>query len=310
MTGTAAVDGTERSSALAAELPLPGGRPDATLTLHPLLCAEVAMPEAWVHRESGLGGALRAFGLGPGGPPPLRAPIVAFLLEHPVAGLILVDTGFHPDVMTAKSRELGAVNSRVFRGVRMRPENAVGAQLSARGIAPEDIALIVMTHLHVDHAGALRDFPGATVLVTDAEWDAVHIRGAALSGYHGAQLDPRLEYRLVSPPTPPAAGLERLDQAVDVFGDGSLRLLFTPGHTAGHQSLLVRLSDREALLAGDAIYTLANLREGKRPYRMVDRDAYEASVQVLAAYDRAHPDALVVPGHDMAAWSELEPEYS
>jgi glyoxylase-like metal-dependent hydrolase (beta-lactamase superfamily II) len=73
--------------------------------------------------------------------------------------------------------------------------------------------------------------------------------------------------------------------------------------------VLVRLRDREALLTGDAIYTLATLRDGKRPYRAVDRRAFEESVRALAAYDRAHPEALVIPGHDMAAWSALRDSY-
>jgi N-acyl homoserine lactone hydrolase len=293
-----------------AELPLPGGEEGATLALHPLLCAEVAMPEGWVHSERGPIGTLRAVGLPVPGGRMLRAPIVAFLLEHPTAGLVLVDTGFHADVITDKPRALGSFNARVFRGVRMRPEDTVSTQLATRGIDPEGIGLIVMTHLHADHASALSDFPNASVLVCEAEWDAARARDGAWSGYHRAHLDDRLEYRLVRFAAPPGAGLDRLEQTLDVFGDGSLRLLPTPGHTRGHMSLLVRLREREALLAGDAIYTLATLRDGKRAFRAVDRRAYEDSVQVLAAYDREHPGALVVPGHDMGAWSALEASYT
>jgi N-acyl homoserine lactone hydrolase len=292
-----------------AQLPLAGGEAGATIALHPLCCAEVAMSEGWVHREPGLRGALGAVGIAGPTSRPLRAPIVAFLLEHPVAGPVLVDTGFHADVMTAKRRALGPVNALIFRGVRMRPEGTVANQVTARGVRPEDVGLIVMTHLHADHASALSDFPNATVLVSDAEWDAAHARDGAFAGYNSGHLDPRLTYRLLRYPASPAAGLARLDRALDVFGDGSLRLLPTPGHTPGHLSVLVRLRDREALLTGDAIYTLATLRDGKRPYRAVDRRAFEESVRALAAYDRAHPEALVIPGHDMAAWSALRDSY-
>lgn len=293
-----------------ARLPLPGGEEGATIVLHPLMCADVAMPEAWIHGESGVRGALRAVGVGVPCSDRLRAPIVAFLLEHPAAGAVLVDTGFRSDVATAKTRALGRVNALVFRDVRMRAEGTIAAQLPARGIRPEDVRLIVMTHLHVDHAGALRDFPNATVLVSDAEWQAAHARTAAMADYHRPQLDSTLDYRLVRFPTPPAAGGDRFDEVLDVFGDASLRLLFTPGHTAGHLSVIVRLRDRDALLAGDAVYSLATLREGKRPYRAVDRAAFEESVRVLGAYDREHPDALVIPGHDMEAWATLEDRYA
>lgn len=293
-----------------ARLPLPGGQEGATLVLHPVVCADMAMPEAWIHGQSGVRGRLRAVGVGVPASERLRAPIVAFLLEHPAVGAVLVDTGFHADVTTAKTRALGPVNALVFRDVRMRAEGTIAAQLPARGIRPEDVRLIVMTHLHVDHASALSDFPSATVLVSDAEWRAAHARTAAMAGYHGPQLDSALDYRLVRVPSPPAAGGDRLAEVLDVFGDGSLRLLSTPGHTAGHLSVIVRLREREALLAGDAIYTLATLREGKRPYRAVDRAAFEESARVLGAYDREHPDALVIPGHDMEAWAALEDRYA
>jgi len=54
---------------------------------------------------------------------------------------------------------------------------------------------------------------------------------------------------------------------------------------------------------------MATLREGQRAYRAVDREAYEESIRLLAAYDRANPEALIVPGHDMAAWAALQPAY-
>ena len=94
-----------------------------------------------------------------------------------------------------------------------------------------------------------------------------------------------------------------------MFGDGSVRMLATPGHSAGHMSVALRLRDRDALLAGDAIYTMATLRGGDRAFRAVNRDAYEASIEVIAAYADAHPAALVIPGHDAAAWAALQSTY-
>jgi glyoxylase-like metal-dependent hydrolase (beta-lactamase superfamily II) len=296
-------------SARPAALPLPGGAPGATVALHPLRCASVTMPAQWAHRQHGLRGALSAFGVGVPEHELLRAPIVAYLIEHPRAGPILVDTGFPADVITDRRHALGAINAMIFRGVRMRAEDTVAAQLSARGIRMQDVGLIIMTHLHVDHSGGLADFPGATVLVGEPEWHAARARTSGCSGYRRAHLDPALEYRLLRFATPPAAGLARLEQALDVFGDGSLRLLATPGHTAGHMSVLLGLRDRDALLAGDATYTMATLREGQRAFRTVDRAAYEQSVRMLAAYDRAHPRSLVIPGHDAVAWAALQSSY-
>ena len=78
----------------------------------------------------------------------------------------------------------------------MQPAQTAAAQLRARGIEPAEIRLIVMTHLHFDHASALADFPAATVLVSGDEWRAARARRIpSLLGYTSAQIDPRLAYR-------------------------------------------------------------------------------------------------------------------
>ncbi len=194
-------------------------------------------------------------------------------------------------------------------------------QLRARGIEPAAIELVVMTHLHFDHASALCDFPGATVIVTAAEWRAARARGSTLLGYPTAQLDPRPRYRTIdfSDPaararagmgqTPHARAAEPFQDTLDLFGDGSLVLASTPGHSAGHMSVIAQLKQRKALIAGDATYTMATLREGRRPWRSQDSRAFEQSLRALQAWDREHPDALIVPGHDMAHWETLAARY-
>jgi N-acyl homoserine lactone hydrolase len=293
--------------------PLPGGCEGATVTLHPLLSGEMLGPEGWFHARPGIGGTLRAFGVGAGADQRIRVPIVSFLVEHPAAGPILLDTGFHRVVADGPPRErnrnLGPVGRLQTRNIRMAPTQTVAAQLRTRGIEPAEIRLIVMTHLHFDHASALSDFPGATVLVSGPEWSAARGRGSSLLGYPPAQIDPGLSYRTIdlhAPPTHPHGPFER---ALDLFGDGSLILLDTPGHSAGHLSILARLREREALIAGDAIYTMATLRDGRRPWRSQDPKAFEHSLQALQAYDREHPDALIIPGHDMDHWEQLAERY-
>ena len=307
-TATAHAPGLE---AAPAELPLAGGAADATLRLQPLLSAVMRGPRAWFERADGPAAALKALGLGTPAQEMIDVPIVAFLLEHPSAGLVLVDTGFHSSIAEgrshARSHNLGAVGRLMARGMRMDPGQAVAAQLRARGVDPADVGLIVMTHLHFDHASALCDFPAATVLVSRPEWEAAHARYPFLHGYVPAQLDPRPRYRTFE--FAPVSAVGRFERALDLFGDGSLTLVFTPGHTLGHVSLIVRLSDRPALLTGDAAYTLATIRHGARPWRSEDPHAFERSIGQLAAWDREHPDALVIPGHDMEAWEDLDERY-
>ncbi len=295
------------------QLPLPGGSEGATVTLHPLLCGEMLGPEGWFHADRGLGGALRAFGVGVPKDQLIRVPIVAFLIEHPTVGPIMIDTGFHRVIAEGtpaeRNRNLGPIGRLIGRNIRMRPEQTAAAQLRARGIEPREIGLVVMTHLHFDHGSALADFPAATVIVSALEWRAARARGASLQGYPAAQLDPRLTYRTVDFHGPAARAHDPFERALDLFGDGSLTLLDTPGHSAGHLSVLARLREREALIAGDAIYTIATLREGRRPWRSQNREAFERSVRALQAYDRERPGALIIPGHDMAQWETLAERY-
>jgi glyoxylase-like metal-dependent hydrolase (beta-lactamase superfamily II) len=258
---------------------------------------------------------VKALGVGVSAAELISVPVVAFLLEHPSAGLVLIDTGFHRSIAEGpadeRARNLGPVGRIMGRHARMRPEQTVVAQLRELGLEPDDIGLLVMTHLHFDHASALCDFPHARVLVSQAEWAAANGRGSVMRGYSKAQFDPRPTYMTIDFDGPGAVRQGPFERAVDVFADGSLMLVSTPGHSLGHLSVILRLGEREALLTGDAAYTIGTLRDGKRPQRRGDdKRAFERSLAALAAWDREHPDALVVPGHDMAAWEQLDALYS
>jgi N-acyl homoserine lactone hydrolase len=300
--------------AIPAVLPLSGGQTNASVVLHPLLCAEMSGPIGWFHRAEGPTAMLKALGVGVPAEQNVSIPIVAFLVEHATAGPILIDTGFHSSVAAGsgpeRNRNLGLVGRVLARDLRMHPEQTAAAQVKARGIDPADVRLIVMTHLHFDHASALADFPGATVLVAEPEWQSARGRTGPMRGYSSAQLDPRPSYRTLDFTAAPTRARGPFAQTLDVFGDGSVTLAFTPGHSRGHLSVILRLGAREALIAGDAVYTMATLRDGKRPWRSEDSDAFEHSLGAIQAYDREHPDALLVPGHDMEHWRSLDESYS
>lgn len=147
-------------------------------------------------------------------------------------------------------------------------------------------------------------------MLTDArEWRAARARDRILHGYSAAQLDPRLRYRTLDFTAPSVSARGPFERTLDVFADRSLILASTPGHTAGHLSLIVRTESREILLAADAAYTMAAIRHGRRPWLTHDRGAFEHSLSQIQAYDRENPDALIIPGHDMRAWQELQPTY-
>ena len=95
----------------------------------------------------------------------------------------------------------------------------------------------------------------------------------------------------------------------DLFGDGAVRLAFTPGHSAGHQCVIAHLRDRDFVIAGDAIYTHGQLDDAPEPPRPLDRHTWRRSRQELALFHRSYPQAVIVPGHDPEHWRTLDTKY-
>jgi glyoxylase-like metal-dependent hydrolase (beta-lactamase superfamily II) len=235
-------------------------------------------------------------------------PIVAFLVEHPGAGPFLVDTGFHPSVATNPKENIGRLMAR-FGNIQMRPDQAISAQLRARGMDPRELGLVVMTHLHFDHASAVSEFTGARFVLAKGEWAAIHARDAAMNGYVRKHVAHAVDFAEIDYDAPAIDSYSTFARSFDLFGDGSVRLVFTPGHTLGHQSLVLRLRDREVLVTGDAIYFLATLEDEKRGFAMADEHLWRRSLREIQLYRREHPESLIIPGHDQQAWDALSPRY-
>lgn len=290
-----------------AELPLPGGSDGATVRVRPLLSGRFRAPPAYFVHEPGRLSWRKALGFGVPRREWLDAPIVAFLVDHPGAGPVLIDTGLHPAVAVDASKNFGPVSAFAFKGLEMKPDQAVSAQLRALGREPSDVRTVVMTHLHVDHASAMAEYPDATFVFSRAEWDAATTQGQ-LHGYMKRQFDHAFDYRMLDFDGPEAGSFSSFGRSFDLFGDGSVRLVFTPGHTLGHLSVVLRLQGREALVAGDAIYLERTLTEKVLPYRMEDEHLFKRSLREIELYAREAPDAVIVPGHDMEAWHRLPAE--
>jgi N-acyl homoserine lactone hydrolase len=267
-----------------AALPLPGGREGAGVRVHPLRTANMLAPPAFLQRPTGPAGLLRGLGIHVPRSRWITLPIPSFLVEHPEAGPFLVDTGLHASVAADPGPNLGRVAKALY-SIDMAPDDAAPAQVRARGVDPDAIELVVMTHLHYDHASGATQLPRATFVVERREWDAAS-RGGMLQGYHRPHLDPALRWRAID-----------VGDEADLFGDGSVRLLHTPGHTPGHLSLLLRLAGGEQLLlTADAAYAQSTLDERLVPLFVDDQDAYLASLDRLIALSREADH--VVCGHD------------
>jgi glyoxylase-like metal-dependent hydrolase (beta-lactamase superfamily II) len=289
--------------------PLPGGSSGASVVVEPLKVGEVQNPRGRIESTGGRLAGLHMLGLGTPRSKWLWLPVPAFLIRHPTAGPFLVDTGLHPSVSAKPSANLGRILARYVRP-RLEPGHDLPAQLRERGIEARDIRLVVMTHLHYDHASGMAEFPGAAFILTDHEWEAATSdRRPLLRAYRPPQYDYAFDYRTVSYETGPITSYSSFGQTFDLFGDGSVRLVSTPGHSAGHQSVLARLRDRDLLIAGDLVYTRGQLEGRAEQPNPVDPHTLRRSLQELRLFHRQYPDAVIIPGHDPDDWPNLANRY-
>lgn len=217
----------------------------------------------------------------------MTVPVPSFLVIHP-KGRLLFDTGVDCLAATDAEASLGKRLARMFRMAGAADE-LLPNQLAALGLRPQDITHVVNSHLHFDHCGCNALFPRATFLVQKAELDAAREPG---SQAHARGWDHALDYRAV-------------DGEHDVFGDGSVVLLPTPGHTPGHQSLRVVTAPRRAFVAAaDACYTRAHLERELLPGAVWNPRQMLDSMRLLARLG-ARSDTQLLFGHDAAQWETM-----
>ena len=225
-----------------------------------------------------------------GGEGEVILPVSSWLVDHP-AGRLVFDTGLHPDLQTDTSR-IG--RSAEMFGI----DFALGEELSGRlveaEVDPADVDLMVFSHLHFDHCGGTALVPDARVLVQRTEWEVAHKEKLVAAGvYNPDDFDLGHEVQL-------------LEGEHDVFGDGRVICVPTPGHTAGHQSLRVQLDSGPVVLTADCIYFEDQLQLMTTPPFGHDTEQQLASMKKLAAMaDRG--DRLIF-GHDVAQWEALPKE--
>jgi N-acyl homoserine lactone hydrolase len=224
--------------------------------------------------------------------PPL--PIHVWAIEH-AEGLILVDTGEAHEA--ADPRYFPALHPFYRHSLRfeLTEDDEIDRQLQRCGLRSEDVRWVVLTHLHTDHAGGLRHFPAAEVVLSADEWAAARGVGGWARGYL-PHLWPRwLAPRTVAFPGGPAEGLPA-GQPLTAAGD--VVLVPTPGHTHGHLSVLVHRDGRpDLLLAGDASFTEALMLEGVIDGVASDPRAAHQTLVRLRQHTRSRA-TVYLPAHD------------
>jgi N-acyl homoserine lactone hydrolase len=290
--------------------PLSGGTTGATVAVEPLVAGHVDFPRSAMVDPGGSFKTLRLARAMSSSKQAESVPVPAFLIRHPTVGPILVDTGLHPSIASGGSENFGGLANR-FGRPSLKPGEDVPSQLRAKGIEPRQVPVVVMTHLHLDHTSAISEFPDSTFVVSAAEWqDAAHGSKPALNGYRRAHFDLAFEYRSVDFDGDSVGSYATFGRTFDLFGDGSVRLAFTPGHSAGHCSVVCRLEKTDFVIGGDAMYMAGQL-DGTEPLppRPFDAHMMRRSLQELRLFHTQFPGAVITPGHDPDFYARIAPRF-
>lgn len=181
-----------------------------------------------------------------------------YLIHHSSEGYLLWDTGI-TDRLAGRpdGQNVPAIGQTWYR------KQSLVAALAALGVKPADVRYVAVSHVHPDHVGNVDEFPDSTLIIQKAEWD----------------------YAMTLPRKPfnPDRKVEPIDGDKDLFGDGSVTALSTPGHTPGHQSLLVHLQKTGyVVLSGDAVHFQSNWDNRRVPSFNYNSEQSLASMEKIA----------------------------
>jgi N-acyl homoserine lactone hydrolase len=188
---------------------------------------------------------------------PINVSDNCYLLHHSSEGYLLWDTG-----ITDRLAALPAGQYVPATGQTWHRTQTLLSSLAGLDIKPGDIHYLVISHVHPDHVGNVEEFPNATVIMQKAEWEyGLKLPLRPFNSEHKAQL---------------------IEGDKDLFEDGSLTILWTPGHTPGHQSLLVHLPQTGyVILSGDVVHFQSNWEHRRVPGFNTDKSLSAESMDKI-----------------------------
>ena len=235
-------------------------------------------------------------------------PINVYVFEHE-RGLVLFDTGQDRASVTDPNYFphglLGLAYSRLAR-FEIAEGDTLTRQLQAIGYDIADVTTVILSHLHQDHIGGLGELERAEILVSADEWASLARPRPTMRGLLTHHIDlPGLRWRRIDFSPLGTSELSPFTTGLDLFGDGSMIILPTPGHTPGSISLLVRRpAQLPLLLIGDLSYDNDLMERGGVP-GSGDRHEMEASTELVNRLRAALPGLVVLGAHDPSAAGRL-----
>lgn len=213
-----------------------------------------------------------------------------FLIHHP-KGWVLWDAGLSDELIHQK----GGVDSWIFH---LSMKKTVLSQLSEIGIDPNDIDYFAFSHVHNDHTGNANYFKSARLIIQEKEYDTAFNTEKKPSNYSDYE---ELKHSEVL----------KLNGDFDLFGDGKVQFIATPGHTAGHQSMLLKLENTGTIIiSGDIAYYQQNYEERGIPTFNSSKEESITSIQKIEGLRKREQAQLWIQ-HDKTHFNtlKLSPNY-
>jgi glyoxylase-like metal-dependent hydrolase (beta-lactamase superfamily II) len=232
----------------------------------------------------------------------VRFPILSLVVESG-GELILLDTGlgtrFEEELKPRRYRGNWFFNRFVMRTAFDADRDPLVRQLPAHGLDVSAVKYAILSHLHWDHASGMRDFPNATFIVGQREWEAATAPDSHRHAYVREQYADGTKLRIERVSTVPGRSFFGFPASLDLLGDGRFVLVDLPGHTPGSMGIFVTLpSGRRFLYGGDAFYFPENL-EWRAPKSLLMRKLVHERPEAGETLRKLHALANREPGLEM-----------
>ncbi len=247
----------------------------------------------------------------------MKLPAIFALIEHPVHGYILFDTGYSERFYEATSTFPYSIYAKVTPVFLRSGESAV-EQLAIRGIKPQDITYVFISHFHADHIAGLKDFPHSQFICSREGYESIRRKtgiSALKVGFIPSLMPTDFEDRatFIEECPPFISGADETDREqtefihtyehiFDIFGDGTLLSVDLSGHAAGQYGLFFKTDEQYIYLIADAVWRSRSYREKVYP-KSIAKFIMSSSKQYKQNFDKLHefhkkvPNILIVPSH-------------